>query len=357
MTHCHLCFKHQISPSCEQGAMKFYRVGLSLTELSIFLWWTVTGGMTREATKLAANTDEFTTCKHGRRQSPIDIITDTLIFDLSLRPVELHGADQQLTISVENAGHDLLFAVIFGVITFSGGPLSYTYRLSEMRLKFGSSSDRGSEHRVNSFAYPGELQLYAYNSDLYRSFADAVDKPNGIAAFSSMLQLSSETNKDLMGIVMAAEKTQFLGNKFNLKGIELQALFPVVDEYMTYEGSLPFPNCAETVTWIILNRSIQISPREMKILRQLRTDKTLWSTSMADNFRAVNPLNNRSVRTNIRFANSDSVCQYQPTMSYSRASFYGTFCSESQPAVKRSTHSPSPRRSTSFPTDNNLTLP
>uniref|UniRef100_A0A5K3EJW2 Alpha-carbonic anhydrase domain-containing protein n=1 Tax=Mesocestoides corti TaxID=53468 RepID=A0A5K3EJW2_MESCO len=96
---------------------------------------------------------------------------------------------------------------------------------------------------------------------------------------------------------------------------------------------------------------------QMKILRQLRTDKTLWSTSMADNFRAVNPLNNRSVRTNIRFANSDSVCQYQPTMSYSRASFYGTFCSESQPAVKRSTHSPSPRRSTSFPTDNNLTLP
>ncbi|KAM3188510.1 hypothetical protein ACTXT7_000064 [Hymenolepis weldensis] len=63
----------------------------------------------------------------------------------------------QLTISVENGGHDLLFAIIFGVITFSGGPLSYTYRLSEMRLKFGSSADRGSEHRVNSFAYPGEI--------------------------------------------------------------------------------------------------------------------------------------------------------------------------------------------------------
>ncbi|KAL5969522.1 Carbonic anhydrase-related protein 10 [Taenia solium] len=73
---------------------------------------------------------------------------------------------------------------------------------------------------------------------------------------------------------------------------------------MTYEGSLPFPSCAETVTWIILNRSIQISLKEMKVLRQLRTDKTLWSTSMADNFRPVNPLNNRSVRTNIRFANS-----------------------------------------------------
>ncbi|VDN98160.1 unnamed protein product [Rodentolepis nana] len=95
-----------------------------------------------------------------------------------------------------------------------------------------------------------------------------------------------------------------LGNKFHLKGIELQALFPAIDEYMTYEGSLPFPSCAETVTWIILNRSIQISPKEMKVLRQLRTDKTLWSNSMADNFRPVNPLNNRSVRTNIRFAST-----------------------------------------------------
>ncbi|EUB59482.1 Carbonic anhydrase-related protein [Echinococcus granulosus] len=105
-------------------------------------------------------------------------------------------------------------------------------------------------------------------------------------------------------------------NKFHLKGIELQALFPAIDEYMTYEGSLPFPSCAETVTWIILNRSIQISLKEMKVLRQLRTDKTLWSTSMADNFRPVNPLNNRSVRTNIRFADSESVCEYRPSVSY-----------------------------------------
>ncbi|KAH9284005.1 Carbonic anhydrase-related protein 10 [Echinococcus granulosus] len=308
-------------PYCftDRGAMYLRLIQMRLTEISLLICSTlllVIAGFTEATDRPLMRAEDLTTCKHGKRQSPIDIVTDALIFDLSLHPVKLHGADQQLTISVENAGHDLLFAVIFGVITFSGGPLSYTYRLSEMRLKFGSSSDRGSEHRVNSFAYPGELQLYAYNSDLYQSFADAVDRPNGIAAFSSMLQMSTETNKDLMGIVMAAEKTQFLGNKFHLKGIELQALFPAIDEYMTYEGSLPFPSCAETVTWIILNRSIQISLKEMKVLRQLRTDKTLWSTSMADNFRPVNPLNNRSVRTNIRFADSESVCEYRPSVSY-----------------------------------------
>ncbi|VDL89225.1 unnamed protein product [Schistocephalus solidus] len=174
-------------------------------------------------------------------------------------------------------------AVIAGDITFSGGPLSYTYRLSGFRVKFGSISDRGSEHRVNSFAFPGELQLYGYNIDLYKTFVEAADKPNGLAAFAAMLQVRS------------------LSNTFQLKGIELQALIPPIDEYMTYEGSLPFPSCAETITWIILNMAIQVSERELKTLRQLRVEKTLWSASMADNFRPVNALNNRSVRTNINF--------------------------------------------------------
>ncbi|KAM3188511.1 hypothetical protein ACTXT7_000065 [Hymenolepis weldensis] len=64
--------------------------------------------------------------------------------------------------------------------------------------------------------------------------------------------------------------------KFHLKGIELQALLPVIDEYMTYEGSLPFPSCAETVTWIILNRSIQISSKERQFTFLHFTDCQLW---------------------------------------------------------------------------------
>ncbi|BHF73214.1 Carbonic anhydrase-related protein 10 [Sparganum proliferum] len=262
---------------------------------------------------------DWTTCKRGKRQSPIDIHTDQLVYDPTLGAIKFHGADRQLIISVENLGTDLQLAVIAGDITFSGGPLSYNYRLSGFRVKFGSVSDRGSEHRVNSFAFPGELQIYGYNIDLYKTFVEAADKPNGLAAFAAMLQLSQDTNKDFMGIVMAAEKTPFLGNTFQLKGIELQALIPPIDEYMTYEGSLPFPSCAETITWIVLNMAIQVSERELKTLRQLRVEKTLWSASMADNFRPVNALNNRSVRTNINFFPKDDVCSIKPTVTYCAA--------------------------------------
>nr|VZI08004.1 unnamed protein product [Spirometra erinaceieuropaei] len=56
--------------------------------------------------------------------------------------------------------------------------------------------------------------------------------------------------------------------------------------------------------------------RQLKTLRQLRVEKTLWSASMADNFRPVNALNNRSVRTNINFFPKDDVCAIKPTVTY-----------------------------------------
>ena len=46
---------------------------------------------------MTMKSEDLTTCKHGRRQSPIDIITDALVLDLSLRAVKLHGADQQVS--------------------------------------------------------------------------------------------------------------------------------------------------------------------------------------------------------------------------------------------------------------------
>lgn len=47
--------------------------------------------------------------------------------------------------------------VISGDIIFYGGPLSYKYKLIEFRLKFGSTTSGGSDHKVNSMAFPGEV--------------------------------------------------------------------------------------------------------------------------------------------------------------------------------------------------------
>ncbi|VDP28146.1 unnamed protein product [Schistosoma margrebowiei] len=198
------------------------------------------------------------------------------------------------------------------------------------------------------------MQIYSFNNELYNNLSEAFYRPNGILAISVFFKIGNATNKDLLGVVAAAEQTIFKGETFQLKGLELRSLLTSTHEFMTYEGSLPFPPCHETVTWIILNHPIMITETEhykqrwivdssgiqdacfvlfgtrqldvpaselmftlglelstvrfkrhrLKTLRRLRVADTLWSGSMADNFRPTQAINNRSVRTNINFRSS-----------------------------------------------------
>uniref|UniRef100_A0A095A4J9 Carbonic anhydrase-related protein 10 n=1 Tax=Schistosoma haematobium TaxID=6185 RepID=A0A095A4J9_SCHHA len=85
---------------------------------------------------------------------------------------------------------------------------------------------------------------------------------------------------------------------------------------MTYQGSLPFPACYETVTWIILNQPVIITETQLKSLRQLRISSFRESGRMADNYRTIQKLNNRSVRTNIDFIQTQPYCSMQSRRSY-----------------------------------------
>ncbi|KAF5404293.1 Carbonic anhydrase XIII [Paragonimus heterotremus] len=245
-------------------------------------------------------------CQQGRQQSPIDIQTERLVYDHSLKSMVISGRDEQLELIVENIGQDLQLSVLSDDVVVSGGPLSYRFQVFSMRIKFGSVSSRGSDHRIDGRSLPGELQIYAFNGELYGNYSQAAVQPHGLVAISVFLRLSNTSNKDLLGVVAASEKTIFKGQRFQLKGLEFRSLLPVTQEYMTYEGSLPFPGCCESVTWIILNYPISISELELKTLRRLRIAQTLWSGSMADNFRPVQSLNNRSIRTNINFSNNNN---------------------------------------------------
>ncbi|VDP76479.1 unnamed protein product [Echinostoma caproni] len=213
----------------------------------------------------------------GRHQSPVDIQTDRLVYDHSLKPIEISGSDLQLDLIVENAGQDLRLSLLSEQIVLTGGPFSYEFQAVTLNMKFGSVSSRGSDHRIDGRSLPGEV------SEIWCRF------------------LCNISNKDILGIVAAAEKTIFKGQTFQLRGLELRSLLSSTREYMTYDGSLPFPGCHETVKWVILNHPVSISETELKTLRRLRVANTLWSGSMADNFRPVQPLNHRTVSTNINF--------------------------------------------------------
>ena len=64
--------------------------------------------------------------------------------------------------------------------------------------------------------------------------------------------------------------------------------------YLTYEGSLTQPSCYENVNWIILNKPIYISNHDLNIIKNS-------INGYGDNFRPIQPIARRCIRTNIDF--------------------------------------------------------
>ena len=197
-------------------------------------------------------------CSTGRRQSPINIEPQNLLFDPHLQPLQvgkhrvggvLHNTGQgvvfRLNIEEPNDFNEQLLTSS-GVnkqerVNISGGPLSYSYRVYEVQLHFGRSDRSGSEHLLAGFAFPAEVrigacfqsiqfecsykarkkipvkeinesfvipaqvQIYGYNSELYANASQARSRAHGIAVVSTFVKVtppktseSGRTTRDKM---------------------------------------------------------------------------------------------------------------------------------------------------------------
>ena len=48
-----------------------------------------------------------------------------------------------------------------------------------------------------------------------------------------------------------------------MENVTVSQILPETQDYMTYEGSETEPGCRETVTWIIMNRPIYITHKQV----------------------------------------------------------------------------------------------
>ncbi|RWS31677.1 carbonic anhydrase-related protein 10-like protein [Leptotrombidium deliense] len=121
---------------------------------------------------------EWSLCNKGRRQSPIDIKPQLLLYDPFLRPV--HMDKHKVNGKLENNGHSVVFRITEtersnegSTVTnqnqnisarqttrmqIDGGPLSYSYRFESIHLHFGRSDTSGSEHTLNGVSFPAEVR-------------------------------------------------------------------------------------------------------------------------------------------------------------------------------------------------------
>lgn len=169
---------------------------------------------------------------------------------------------------------------------FSGAGLIYTYKFEALYFRFDLKSESGSEHRINSRAFPAEVQILAYNSNLFKSFHEASLKPFGILAISILVDLlpsePSKTrrptqiiNRPLASLLNKLDKVRHRGNSVPISGFNLSALLPDTDYFVTYDGSLTMPGCHESVVWLLLNKPTYISQADVSRISDISWNESL----------------------------------------------------------------------------------
>ncbi|XP_013134854.1 PREDICTED: carbonic anhydrase-related protein 10-like [Papilio polytes] len=264
-------------------------------------WWTY-DGISGPAFWGLIN-PEWSLCNKGRRQSPVNLEPEKLLFDPNLR--FLHIDKHRINGLISNTGHSVIFTVENETrhhINITGGPLSYKYQFHEIHIHYGLHDQFGSEHAINGYSFPAEIQIFGFNSQLYSNFSEALHKAQGIVSISLLLQLGDLSNPELRILTEELENIKYGGAEMPVNRLSVRGLLPDTDYYMTYDGSTTAPACFETVTWIIINKPIYITKQQLHGLRRLmQGDARHPKAPLGNNFRPPQPLHHRAVRTNIDF--------------------------------------------------------
>ncbi|XP_074602875.1 carbonic anhydrase-related protein 10-like [Brevipalpus obovatus] len=280
-------------------------------------WWTYDGISGPDFWGLL--NPEWSLCNKGKRQSPIDVSPDDLLYDQFLRPLNIDT--HKITGTLENNGHSIVFKPInqrkrtsdssrlaneviknTGHLNISGGPLSYSYHFDSLHIHFGRTDNYGSEHYIGGTAFPAEIQLIGFNSDLYRNITEASRRSYGLVGIAILVQIGEASNEELKHLITQIHNIKFRGQNISIDSVSIRNFIPDPESYMTYEGSMSVPACFETVTWIVMNKPIFISRQQLYSLRRLMQGTSdVPKAPLGNNFRPTSKVNHRVIRTNIDF--------------------------------------------------------
>ncbi|XP_041972726.1 carbonic anhydrase-related protein 10-like [Aricia agestis] len=242
---------------------------------------------------------QWQVCSKGKRQSPINIETNKLLYDPTLGDFEIDGPN--VNGLLQNTGRSLEFKMTDDAeVMFSGGPLSYKYQFEGINIHYGLSDPLGSEHQINGKHFSGEIQFYGYNKELYRNMTEAREKPLGVVVVSVMVKIGDMTSRsELRLLTSALTKVAYTGTSHSINDLSITALLPETKKYMTYEGSLTEPGCWESAVWVIYNQPIYMTKQEMYVIRRLMEGtKENPKDYLGNNSRKIQP-SVVTVRTNI----------------------------------------------------------
>ncbi|XP_052519121.1 carbonic anhydrase 5B, mitochondrial [Budorcas taxicolor] len=237
----------------------------------------------------------------GERQSPINIRWRDSVYDPGLQPLTI-SYDPTTCLHVWNNGYSFLveFEDSADKSVIEGGPLEHNYRLKQFHFHWGAIDAWGSEHTVDSKCYPAELHLVHWNAVKFEHFEDAALEENGLAVIGVFLKLGKH-HKELQKLVNILPSIKHKDTLAEFGSFDPSCLMPTCPDYWTYSGSLTTPPLSESVTWIIKKQPVEVDHDQLEQFRTLLfTSEGEKEKRMVDNFRPLQPLMNRTVRSSFR---------------------------------------------------------
>ncbi|NXH51113.1 CAH4 anhydrase, partial [Dicaeum eximium] len=246
-------------------------------------------------------------CK-GNKQSPVNIVTQNVLYDKSLKPLTFEGYDVKSSAKwdMENNGHTGKYwpACSFKVTLdtspkVGGGGLRRKYKAVEFHLHWGVPGEPqnipGSEHSIDGEKYPMELHIVHIREDV-SDVTEAKKTPDGLAVLAFFIK-ADEENKNYATLLSELKNIKYKGKSTQVDPLPLSSLLPPEEDlgrYYRYEGSLTSPDCYEGVTWTVFERPVELSLSQISQFAALHFDGNN-STLMRENFRPAQPLNGRRV--------------------------------------------------------------
>uniref|UniRef100_A0A8C9A7R0 Alpha-carbonic anhydrase domain-containing protein n=1 Tax=Prolemur simus TaxID=1328070 RepID=A0A8C9A7R0_PROSS len=219
----------------------------------------------------------------GDRQSPINIRWRDSVYDPGLKPLTI-SYDPTTCLHVWNNGYS--FLVEFEDSTDKSGEGKILW--SCLELKEQSHDNTG--HII--------LHVVHWNVVKFKSFEDAALEENGLAltgVFLKIPQWVSPLNNDSLTPSLGQDALVEFGS------FDPSCLMPTCPDYWTYSGSLTTPPLSESVTWIIKKQPVEVDHDQLEQFRTLLfTSEGEKEKRMVDNFRPLQPLMNRTVRSSFR---------------------------------------------------------
>ncbi|XP_077166040.1 carbonic anhydrase 5A, mitochondrial isoform X2 [Paroedura picta] len=234
----------------------------------------------------------------GSRQSPINIQWRDSVYDPGLKPLEIHY-DPETCLHMWNNGYCFLveFEDSADKSYITGGPLENRFRLKQFHFHWGAINEWGSEHTVDCKVFPAELHLVHWNSCKFSSFEEAVMEDNGLAVIGVFLKIGA-SHSGLQKLVEILPSIKHKDTLVEFDEFDPCCLLPSCPDYWTYSGSLTTPPLTESVTWIIKKKPIEVDEDQLEMFRMLLfTSFGDEEKRMVDNFRPLQPLMDRTVRS------------------------------------------------------------